>query len=44
MFETSFSYGDYGYGAAIALLLTIICLIVTVTLFRWSRVDQTAEA
>jgi multiple sugar transport system permease protein/raffinose/stachyose/melibiose transport system permease protein len=44
MFETSFSYGDYGYGAAIALLLTIICLVVTVTLFRWSRVDQTAEA
>lgn len=44
MFQTSFSYGDYGYGAAIALLLTVICLLVTVALFRWSRVDQTAEA
>ena len=44
MFQTSFSYGDYGYGAAIALLLTVICLLVTVALFRWSRVDQTAGA
>ena len=40
MFNTSFSYGKYGYGATIALLLTVICLIVTVTLYRWSRVDQ----
>jgi multiple sugar transport system permease protein/raffinose/stachyose/melibiose transport system permease protein len=44
MFQTSFSYGEYGYGAAIALLLTVICLIVTVGLFRWSRTDETAEA
>jgi multiple sugar transport system permease protein/raffinose/stachyose/melibiose transport system permease protein len=44
MFQTSFSYGDYGYGAAIALLLTVICLLVTVTLFRWSQADQTTEA
>jgi multiple sugar transport system permease protein/raffinose/stachyose/melibiose transport system permease protein len=40
MFNTSFSYGEYGYGATIALLLTVICLIVTLTLYRWSRLDQ----
>jgi multiple sugar transport system permease protein/raffinose/stachyose/melibiose transport system permease protein len=44
MFNTSFSYGEYGYGAAIALLLTVICLIVTVTLYRWSRADQQGAA
>jgi multiple sugar transport system permease protein/raffinose/stachyose/melibiose transport system permease protein len=44
MFNTSFSYGEYGYGAAIALLLTVICLMVTVTLYRWSRVDQQEAA
>ena len=37
MFNTSFSYGAYGYGATIALLLTVICLVVTVALYRWSR-------
>lgn len=37
MFNTSFSYDEYGYGATIALLLTVICLVVTLTLYRWSR-------
>ncbi|CAH0143726.1 carbohydrate ABC transporter permease [Microbacterium sp. Bi128] len=41
MFQTSFSYGEYGYGASIALLLTILCLIVTVFIFRSSRRDVT---
>ncbi|MFS0795480.1 carbohydrate ABC transporter permease [Microbacterium sp. 1P10AE] len=41
MFQTSFSYGEYGYGASIALLLTILCLIVTVFIFRSSRRDAT---
>lgn len=41
MFQTSFSYGEYGYGASIALLLTILCLIVTVFIFRSSRRDLT---
>ncbi|SKA79279.1 carbohydrate ABC transporter membrane protein 1, CUT1 family [Agreia bicolorata] len=41
MFQTSFSYGEYGYGSTIALLLTIICLIVTVFIFRSSRRDLT---
>jgi multiple sugar transport system permease protein/raffinose/stachyose/melibiose transport system permease protein len=43
MFNTSFSYGEYGYGATIALLLTVICLVVTVALYRWSR-SETLEA
>lgn len=41
MFRTSFSYGDYGYGSTIALLLTMICLLVTVFIFRSSRRDLT---
>jgi multiple sugar transport system permease protein/raffinose/stachyose/melibiose transport system permease protein len=44
MFQTSFAYGEYGYGATIALLLTVICLIVTVGLFRWSRTEQADSA
>jgi multiple sugar transport system permease protein/raffinose/stachyose/melibiose transport system permease protein len=39
MFQTSFSYSDYGYGATIAVLLTVICLLVTLALFRWSRTE-----
>lgn len=41
MYQTSFSYGEYGYGSSIALLLTILCLIVTVFIFRSSRRDLT---
>jgi multiple sugar transport system permease protein/raffinose/stachyose/melibiose transport system permease protein len=41
MFRTSFSYGDYGYGATIASLLTIICLAVTLLIFRSARRDLT---
>jgi multiple sugar transport system permease protein/raffinose/stachyose/melibiose transport system permease protein len=43
MFNTSFSYGEYGYGATIALLLTVTCLAVTIALYRWSR-TATQEA
>jgi raffinose/stachyose/melibiose transport system permease protein len=39
MFQTAFSYGDYGYGAAIASLLTLMCLVVTLFIFRSSRRD-----
>ncbi|MFF2050634.1 carbohydrate ABC transporter permease [Leifsonia sp. NPDC058194] len=41
MFQTSFTYGDYGYGSTIALMLTILCLIVTVFIFRGSQRDLT---
>ncbi|NDL58853.1 carbohydrate ABC transporter permease [Phytoactinopolyspora mesophila] len=41
MFQTSFAYGQYGYGSSIAFLLTLLCLIVTVFIFRASRRDLT---
>src|SRR5699024_12661673 len=41
MFQTSFTYGDYGYGSSVALLLTLLCLVVTVFIFRASRRDLT---
>lgn len=44
MFQTSFSYGEYGYGSSIALLLTIMSLLVTLAVFRASRHDNTMEA
>ena len=36
MYRTSFAGGDYGYGSTIALLLTMMCLVVTVVIFRTS--------
>ena len=42
MYQTAFSYGRYGYGSTIALTLTIMCLIVTVAIFRSSQKDLTA--
>ncbi|MDT3442275.1 sugar ABC transporter permease [Pseudofrankia sp. BMG5.37] len=41
MFQTSFTYSDYGYGSTIALLLTVVCLLVTLAIFRVSRRDLT---
>lgn len=41
MFQTSFNYGDYGYGSSIAFLLTILCLVVTLFIFRSTRRDIT---
>lgn len=43
MYKTSFSYGDFGYGSTIALLLTLVCLSVTLFIFRSSRRDVTAS-
>ena len=42
MYNTSFNFGDYGYGSTIALALTILCLLATITLFGASRRDVTA--
>ncbi|ANP71527.1 carbohydrate ABC transporter permease [Cryobacterium arcticum] len=41
MFQTSFTYGQYGYGSTIALMLTILCLLFTVFIFRSTRRDIT---
>ena len=41
MYRTAFAYSDYGYGSTIALLLTIICMIITLFIFRSSRTDVT---
>ncbi|KHL09985.1 multiple sugar transport system permease protein/raffinose/stachyose/melibiose transport system permease protein [Mumia flava] len=41
MFQTSFAYGQYGYGSTIALLLSVLCLLVTLVIFRSARRDAT---
>ncbi|WP_327712778.1 sugar ABC transporter permease [Streptomyces sp. NBC_00464] len=41
MFQTSFTYSDYGYGSTIALLLTVVCLLVSLAVYRVSRRDIT---
>ncbi|MFD9242448.1 carbohydrate ABC transporter permease [Streptomyces sp. NPDC059556] len=41
MFQSSFTYSDYGYGSAIALLLTVVCLLVSLAVYRVSRRDNT---
>ncbi|MFG1912106.1 carbohydrate ABC transporter permease [Kribbella sp. NPDC048928] len=41
MYKTSFLSTDYGYGSTIALLITVLCLAVTLVIFRSSRRDLT---
>ncbi|MFH9825034.1 carbohydrate ABC transporter permease [Streptomyces bobili] len=41
MFQTSFTYSEYGYGSTIALLLTVVCLLVSLIVYRVSRRDIT---
>ncbi|HWM15428.1 MAG TPA: sugar ABC transporter permease [Microbacterium sp.] len=41
MYRTAFQFSDFGYSSTIALLLTILCLIVTLFIFRSSRRDNT---
>jgi multiple sugar transport system permease protein/raffinose/stachyose/melibiose transport system permease protein len=41
MFQTSFTYSEYGYGSTIALLLTVVCLLVSLAVYRVSRRDIT---
>lgn len=41
MFRTSFAYGQYGYGSTVAFMLTLLCLVVTVFVFRSMRKDVT---
>jgi len=39
MFQESFTYGNYGYGAAIATLLSLLCLVATLFIFVSTRRD-----
>ncbi|MGA4980252.1 carbohydrate ABC transporter permease [Streptomyces cinereoruber] len=41
MFQSSFTYSEYGYGSTIALLLTVVCLLVSLAVYRVSRRDNT---
>lgn len=41
MFDTAFASGQYGYGSTIALLLSIVCLLVTLVIFRSIKSDVT---
>ncbi|MDN3496437.1 sugar ABC transporter permease [Planococcus sp. APC 4015] len=36
MYRTAFEYAEYGYGSTIALVLTLLCLVFTLTVFRSS--------
>jgi raffinose/stachyose/melibiose transport system permease protein len=41
MYRTAFEYAEYGYGSTIAVVLTLLCLVFTLAIFRSSR--QKAE-
>jgi multiple sugar transport system permease protein/raffinose/stachyose/melibiose transport system permease protein len=41
MFKTAFTFGDFGYGSTLALLITVVCLAATLLVFRSSRRDLT---
>ncbi|WP_334148500.1 carbohydrate ABC transporter permease [Microbacterium sp.] len=41
MYRTAFQFSDFGYGSTVALVLTIMCLLVTLVIFRSSRRDNT---
>jgi multiple sugar transport system permease protein/raffinose/stachyose/melibiose transport system permease protein len=43
MYRTAFEYAEYGYGSTIALVLTLLCLVFTLAVFRSSS-KKTAEA
>lgn len=43
MYRTAFEYSEYGYGSTIALVLTLLCLVFTLAVFRSSS-RKTAEA
>jgi multiple sugar transport system permease protein/raffinose/stachyose/melibiose transport system permease protein len=36
MYRTAFEYAEYGYGSTIALMLTLLCLVFTLAVFRSS--------
>lgn len=44
MFDHAFTYGEYGYGSSIAMLLSIVSLAVTVVIFAVSRRNRPKES
>jgi len=42
MYRTAFEYAEYGYGSTIAVVLTLLCLLFTLSIFRASskKVDE----
>jgi raffinose/stachyose/melibiose transport system permease protein len=42
MFNNAFSFGEYGYASAIATALSLLCLLITLSLFGFARRDVTA--
>lgn len=42
MFRSAFNYAEYGFGSAVAVILTLLCLVFTLAVFRSSRRDVTA--
>lgn len=41
MYKSTFTFQEYGYGSTIAVVLTVICLIVTLLIFGSARKDRT---
>jgi raffinose/stachyose/melibiose transport system permease protein len=43
MFQTSFVYSTFGYGSSMAILISLMCLTVTLLIFQQSRRDLTVS-
>ncbi|GAB3754505.1 carbohydrate ABC transporter permease [Microlunatus parietis] len=41
MYKTTFTFQDYGYGSTLAVVLTVMCLVVTLVIFGPARKDRT---
>mgnify|MGYP001275465166 CR=1 FL=1 len=41
MFRSAFNYAEYGFGSSVAVVLTLLCLVFTLAVFRTSRRDVT---
>ena len=41
MYRSAFQYAEYGYGPTVAVVLTLLCLVFTLGVFRTSRQDVT---
>ena len=41
MYQTAFQYAEYGYGSTIAIVLTVLCLVFTLAVFRSQQRDVT---